>query len=429
MTVLDDFAHHPTAVQETLSALRMGYPGRRIWAVFEPRSASSCRRVFQDAFAEAFGGADEVVVAPRVPLVAAGARAPVGRAADRRSRRPGGAAPARCRRWPPSCETVSTEAAAGDLVVVMSNGGFGGIHGKLLHGAVGVTFPRLRDAGDSMLLFELEPVVDAAVNARAVATAAARARQRTPGRARRARHLSQRRRGLRPAARRSRRDCTRAGVRATRPAARRPPGRDVEIPVVYGGADGPDLAEVADRSGLSAAAAGGAHTRADVSRVHARLHAGLRLPGTGRRGDCGPAARHAAAAGGGRVGGDRRPADRHLSARLSRRLGDCRTHRHACCSTRHGRRPRCVQPGDRVRFVPVRSSGRRCRPLPRRRASGRRRAQRHRDPAGAADDGAGRGAMGPPGAGRAGGRRARRARAARRPTRRSATTPAPRCSK
>ena len=64
VTVLDDFAHHPTAVQETLSALRMGYPGRRIWAVFEPRSASSCRRVFQDAFAEAFGGADEVVVAP-----------------------------------------------------------------------------------------------------------------------------------------------------------------------------------------------------------------------------------------------------------------------------------------------------------------------------------------------------------------------------
>ena len=63
VTVLDDFAHHPTAVHETLAALRTGYPDRRIWAVFEPRSASSCRRVFQDDFAAAFGGADEVVVA------------------------------------------------------------------------------------------------------------------------------------------------------------------------------------------------------------------------------------------------------------------------------------------------------------------------------------------------------------------------------
>jgi UDP-N-acetylmuramate: L-alanyl-gamma-D-glutamyl-meso-diaminopimelate ligase len=63
VTVLDDFAHHPTAVHETLSALRTGYPGRRVWAVFEPRSASSCRRVFQDDFARAFGAADEIVLA------------------------------------------------------------------------------------------------------------------------------------------------------------------------------------------------------------------------------------------------------------------------------------------------------------------------------------------------------------------------------
>src|SRR5687767_15044379 len=63
VTVLDDFAHHPTAVHETLSALRTGYPGRRVWAVFEPRSASSCRRVFQQDFAAAFGAADEVVIA------------------------------------------------------------------------------------------------------------------------------------------------------------------------------------------------------------------------------------------------------------------------------------------------------------------------------------------------------------------------------
>ena len=75
VTVLDDFAHHPTAVHETLSALRTGYPDRRIWAVFEPRSASSCRRVFQQDFARAFGAADEVVIAGGVPVVAAGVRA------------------------------------------------------------------------------------------------------------------------------------------------------------------------------------------------------------------------------------------------------------------------------------------------------------------------------------------------------------------
>ena len=63
VTVYDDFAHHPTAVAETLKAVRRASPGKRIWAIFEPRSASSCRRVFQDDFARAFAGADEVVIA------------------------------------------------------------------------------------------------------------------------------------------------------------------------------------------------------------------------------------------------------------------------------------------------------------------------------------------------------------------------------
>ena len=63
VTVYDDFAHHPTAVAETLRAVKQASPGRRVWAIFEPRSASSCRRVFQDDFARAFRGADEVVIA------------------------------------------------------------------------------------------------------------------------------------------------------------------------------------------------------------------------------------------------------------------------------------------------------------------------------------------------------------------------------
>ena len=62
--VYDDFAHHPTAVRETVAAMRAAATGGRVWAVFEPRSATSCRRVFQAAYAEALRAADEVLVAP-----------------------------------------------------------------------------------------------------------------------------------------------------------------------------------------------------------------------------------------------------------------------------------------------------------------------------------------------------------------------------
>src|SRR3954464_5946382 len=64
VTVYDDFAHHPTAVAETLAGLRASNPAPRTWAGFEPGSAASCRRVFQDDFAAAFGAADEVLIAP-----------------------------------------------------------------------------------------------------------------------------------------------------------------------------------------------------------------------------------------------------------------------------------------------------------------------------------------------------------------------------
>jgi len=131
VTILDDFAHHPTAVFETLSALRSGYPGRRVWAVFEPRSASSCRRVFQEAFTAAFGAADEVIVAavfrsslPEAERLDAGKLV-----ADLQAQ--GGHA----RHIPDNDEIMATivrEHRDGDVVVLMSNGGFGGIHRKLL---------------------------------------------------------------------------------------------------------------------------------------------------------------------------------------------------------------------------------------------------------------------------------------------------------
>jgi UDP-N-acetylmuramate: L-alanyl-gamma-D-glutamyl-meso-diaminopimelate ligase len=131
VTVLDDFAHHPTAVHETLSALRTGYPGRRLWAVFEPRSASSCRRVFQADFARAFGAADEIVLAAvfRSSLPEA-ERLSAEQLVDDLSRQG-----RRARHIPEIDDIVSTivrERCDGDVVVLMSNGGFGGIHGKLL---------------------------------------------------------------------------------------------------------------------------------------------------------------------------------------------------------------------------------------------------------------------------------------------------------
>jgi UDP-N-acetylmuramate: L-alanyl-gamma-D-glutamyl-meso-diaminopimelate ligase len=131
VNVYDDFAHHPTAIAETLAGVRRARPEARVWAIFEPRSATSCRRVFQEAFADAFGAADETVLAAvfrstlpedqrlDVPALIA--------TLQRRGQR--------ARYLPTTAaivEAVASEARAGDLVIVMSNGGFDGIHDKLL---------------------------------------------------------------------------------------------------------------------------------------------------------------------------------------------------------------------------------------------------------------------------------------------------------
>jgi UDP-N-acetylmuramate: L-alanyl-gamma-D-glutamyl-meso-diaminopimelate ligase len=131
VTVIDDFAHHPTAVHETLAALRTGYPRRRIWAVFEPRSASSCRRVFQADFAKAFSSADEVVIAGvfRSTLPEAERLSPEQLVNDLQAQRQ------KARHVAAVDDIVTTivqEHLPGDIIVLMSNGGFGGIHQKLL---------------------------------------------------------------------------------------------------------------------------------------------------------------------------------------------------------------------------------------------------------------------------------------------------------
>jgi UDP-N-acetylmuramate: L-alanyl-gamma-D-glutamyl-meso-diaminopimelate ligase len=130
VTVYDDFAHHPTAVAETIAGVRASNPGARIWAVFEPRSASSCRRVFQDDFARAFAGADEILIAPVFRSTLAESERlstpQLVRDLNDNGQR------AREASIDDIIEAIAREHRSGDLVLLMSNGGFGGIHQKLL---------------------------------------------------------------------------------------------------------------------------------------------------------------------------------------------------------------------------------------------------------------------------------------------------------
>lgn len=131
VTVYDDFAHHPTAVAETLRAMRTAAPGRRLWAIFEPRSASSCRRVFQADFARAFAGADQVVLAS----VFRSSLPEAERLSEAELIRDLGRAGVPARHIPTVDAIVAAltaEARDGDVVVIMSNGGFDGIHRKLI---------------------------------------------------------------------------------------------------------------------------------------------------------------------------------------------------------------------------------------------------------------------------------------------------------
>ncbi len=131
VTIIDDFAHHPTAIRETLRALRASYPGARLWAVLEPRSNTLRRNVFERELIAALGLADEIVLAgvfkqENIPeserlhpeailsgLKAAGHRAELHRGADE------------------IADAITPRLVRGDVVAVMSNGGFDGIYEKL----------------------------------------------------------------------------------------------------------------------------------------------------------------------------------------------------------------------------------------------------------------------------------------------------------
>jgi UDP-N-acetylmuramate: L-alanyl-gamma-D-glutamyl-meso-diaminopimelate ligase len=131
IAVYDDFAHHPTAIGETLAGVRSAYPKRRIWAIFEPRSATSCRRVFQGEFARALSKADRVIL----PAVFRSTLPEAERLSTEQLVTDLKATGVDARYIPNTDDIVSAvsrEGREGDLVVIMSNGGFDDIHGKLL---------------------------------------------------------------------------------------------------------------------------------------------------------------------------------------------------------------------------------------------------------------------------------------------------------
>lgn len=132
VTVVDDFAHHPTALRQTLAALRQRYPQRRLWACFEPRSNTTRRNVFQRQLAEALALADGAFIGrvDRLNELAENERLdPEKLVADiraaNRAAHYGGAADELLAALLPNLQQ-------GDVVAIFSNGGFGGLHEKLL---------------------------------------------------------------------------------------------------------------------------------------------------------------------------------------------------------------------------------------------------------------------------------------------------------
>jgi UDP-N-acetylmuramate: L-alanyl-gamma-D-glutamyl-meso-diaminopimelate ligase len=131
ITIIDDFAHHPTAIRETLRALRTAYPGRRLWAILEPRSNTLRRNVFEADLVHSLALADLSVLAAvfKSEAIPPGERL-----------HPENVVAALCARGLQSAlyadadaivAAITPQLRAGDVVAILSNGGFGGIYQKL----------------------------------------------------------------------------------------------------------------------------------------------------------------------------------------------------------------------------------------------------------------------------------------------------------
>jgi len=130
--VLDDFAHHPTAVKETIKALRLAWPDRRLVIVFEPRTNSSRRAVFQQQYATAFAGADQVIIPEIVPL----AGLPPEEQFSSQILVQALASQEIDAHYFADTEAIldflETSSRSGDIIAILSNGGFDDIHKRLL---------------------------------------------------------------------------------------------------------------------------------------------------------------------------------------------------------------------------------------------------------------------------------------------------------
>jgi UDP-N-acetylmuramate: L-alanyl-gamma-D-glutamyl-meso-diaminopimelate ligase len=130
--LIDDFGHHPTAIRETLFALRYRFPGKKIWAIFEPRSNTTRRATFQSALPEALKNADGVILA----RVAKMDQLPPDDRLDPEQVIKTIQASGVPAFYEPKVDDILNRvrplAKPGDVIVVFSNGGFEGIHRRLL---------------------------------------------------------------------------------------------------------------------------------------------------------------------------------------------------------------------------------------------------------------------------------------------------------
>ncbi len=136
VTVIDDFAHHPTAIATTVAGARRRYPGQRIWALFEPRSISSSRKEFEAGYIDAFHEADRVIVGPVFHRQRYETRYGLDKMMSVEtiveSLKKDGIEAERIDDFDAIAARIAAEGREGDVVLVMSSGAFGGVHERIL---------------------------------------------------------------------------------------------------------------------------------------------------------------------------------------------------------------------------------------------------------------------------------------------------------
>jgi UDP-N-acetylmuramate: L-alanyl-gamma-D-glutamyl-meso-diaminopimelate ligase len=132
ITVIDDFAHHPTAVKSTIEALRQRFGQRRLWVIWEPRSATSRRNIFQEAYAKSFTGADQVIVAEPYDTSGIPENERFSSVKLVQDLNESGIDALCLPTAAQIAQTAALRAHPHDVIAIFSNGGFDGLHGQLL---------------------------------------------------------------------------------------------------------------------------------------------------------------------------------------------------------------------------------------------------------------------------------------------------------